>query len=238
MNNVTSGLKIVVLGSHGLIGSAVCPLLEEKYNLNIVKADLSIGIDISSDAERLNLFRKNSDAVGLVNLFGLNHHITSSKSPSCTASSILDFEPDLIQQYVHTNTILVYNTCVDFIKNCPNASSIVNIGSLYSELSPRPDMYDGDIKDIGYTISKHALIGLTKQLASHLAPRVRVNTVSPGGVKANQPDNFIAKYQELCPSSALLSASQLAGPIAFLLSEMSSSVTGHNLVCDGGWSIV
>ena len=164
MNNMN---KIIVTGSHGLIGRSVCPILRNKYNFTVVEADIANGIDLKDDDLRSEFFQTHQDSVGLVNLIGLNHHIDSKNDNS--TNSVLDFSENSINSYFEINVSLVYKICIDFVKHAENAKSIVNTGSLYSYLSPRPDLYDGSVKDLGYTISKHALLGLTRQMASHLA---------------------------------------------------------------------
>ena len=74
--------------------------------------------------------------------------------------------------------------------------SIVNIGSLYASISPDPGLYDhipGFLKPAAYGASKAGVVQLTKWLARHLAP-VRVNALSPGGVRGDQDPEFLRKY--------------------------------------------
>jgi NAD(P)-dependent dehydrogenase (short-subunit alcohol dehydrogenase family) len=71
--------------------------------------------------------------------------------------------------------------------------AIVNIGSLYASISPIPALYDhlpGFVKPPAYGASKAGVVQLTKWLARHLAP-VRVNVLSPGGVRGGQDDEFL-----------------------------------------------
>ena len=231
--DMTFSGKIILIGSEGLIGRSVAPKLET-LGFNILRVDISNGFDISQKDVRSQLFMEHNDAKYLVNLFGYNDHIDNER----TKSNILSTDSSEIRPYNFINVEILYDVCRDFSLTVINPESIVNFGSLYSELSPRTDIYGDTCKAIGYTISKHAVIGLTRQLASHLAPITRVNAISPGGVIANQPQDFIDRYNIQAPMKRMINADEIAGPIAFLCSSLSSYVTGHNLKVDGGWSII
>jgi len=116
---------------------------------------------------------------------------------------------------------------------------VVNIGSMYGLVAPTPALYEGSLtrSPVQYGVSKAALHHLTRELAVRLAPRVRVNCVAFGGVAGRADAQFMERYAALCPIGRMLDEQEVAGPVEFLLSEASSSVNGHVLVCDGGWSI-
>lgn len=93
-----------------------------------------------------------------------------------------------------------------------------------------------------YGVSKAALVGLTTQLAFELAPNVRVNAVSPAAVKTRfakalyegRESQLAAQY----PLQRLGTPEDVAGAVAFLLSDDSAWITGQNLVIDGGARLV
>jgi NAD(P)-dependent dehydrogenase (short-subunit alcohol dehydrogenase family) len=121
--------------------------------------------------------------------------------------------------------------------------SIINIGSLYSVVSPDARLYDhlpGDppfLKPPAYGASKAAVVNLTRYLAAHWAPKgVRVNALSPGGVKSKQDEEFVRKYCARVPMGRMAAPGDLQGPLLFLATEASSYVTGINLVVDGGFT--
>jgi NAD(P)-dependent dehydrogenase (short-subunit alcohol dehydrogenase family) len=116
--------------------------------------------------------------------------------------------------------------------------SIVNIGSLYASVSPDPAFYDhipGFLKPPAYGASKAGVVQLTKWLARHLAP-VRVNTLSPGGVRGGQDSEFLRKYCARVPLARMAEPEDLVGPLLFLASDASRYVTGHELRVDGGFT--
>ena len=91
-------------------------------------------------------------------------------------------------------------------------------------------------KHIAYGVSKEAVINLTKYLAIHLAPNIRVNCVVPGGIKNNQDTKFIKKYSNLTPMKRMMEKTELNGLIDYLCGKNSTYVTGSVLVCDGGYT--
>jgi NAD(P)-dependent dehydrogenase (short-subunit alcohol dehydrogenase family) len=116
--------------------------------------------------------------------------------------------------------------------------SIVNIGSLYASISPDPSFYDhipGFVKPAAYGASKAGVVQLTRWLARHLAP-VRVNALSPGGVRGGQDDEFLRKYNARVPLGRMAEPDDLTGPLLFLASDASRYVTGHELLVDGGFT--
>jgi NAD(P)-dependent dehydrogenase (short-subunit alcohol dehydrogenase family) len=89
-----------------------------------------------------------------------------------------------------------------------------------------------------YGVSKAALIRLTTELAVELGPRIRVNAVAPAVVKTRfatalyegREDEVSAAY----PLKRLGVPEDIAGAVAFLLSDQASWITGQTLVLDGG----
>ena len=88
-----------------------------------------------------------------------------------------------------------------------------------------------------YSVSKSGLNYLTKWLAVELAPKVRVNSISLGGVKRSQEKKFLKKYIKDTPLKRMAVENDIIGSIIFLGSNMSSYMTGQNIVIDGGKSI-
>jgi len=61
--------------------------------------------------------------------------------------------------------------------------------------------------------------------------------LSPGGIAADQPNDFIVAYNKKCASKGLLETKDLAGALIFLLSNESKFMTGQNLIVDDGYSL-
>ena len=86
-----------------------------------------------------------------------------------------------------------------------------------------------------YAASKGGLLQLTRWLATTLAPKIRVNAISPGGIARNQPSSFVERYEARTPLGRMATEDDFRGAIAYLASDMSTYVTGQNLRVDGGW---
>ena len=122
--------------------------------------------------------------------------------------------------------------------------SIVNISSIYGMLSPVQELYafrrergETFVKPVAYSLSKSAVLNLTRYLATYWAGAgVRVNTLTLGGVRNDQASEFLDAYAARVPMRRMLDAREALGAVVFLASDASSYVTGANLVVDGGWS--
>jgi NAD(P)-dependent dehydrogenase (short-subunit alcohol dehydrogenase family) len=117
--------------------------------------------------------------------------------------------------------------------------SVVNVASMYGVTAANSSLYDQpEIESpVNYGVVKAALIHLTKELAVRLAPSIRVNAVSFGGVRGRASKDFEARYSALCPAGRMLTDDEVFGPVEFLSGALASGMTGHNLVVDGGWTI-
>jgi len=122
--------------------------------------------------------------------------------------------------------------------------SIVNISSIYGLLSPVQDLYafrrergETFVKPVAYSVSKSAILNLTRYLATYWAAEgVRVNTLTLAGVRNDQPPEFVEAYSARTPMGRMLRAEEALGAVVFLAADASSYVTGSNVVVDGGWS--
>ena len=89
-----------------------------------------------------------------------------------------------------------------------------------------------------YGVSKAALIRLTMELAAELCPRIRVNAVAPAVVKTKFATALYEGREEQVsaayPLRRLGMPRDIAGAVAFLLSDDAAWITGQTLVLDGG----
>jgi enoyl-[acyl-carrier-protein] reductase (NADH) len=57
-----------------------------------------------------------------------------------------------------------------------------------------------------------------------------------GGVAAGQDEEFVSKFTQHVPQARMVPREELPGALTFLLSDDSLSMTGHNLIVDGGYT--
>ena len=118
--------------------------------------------------------------------------------------------------------------------------NIVTISSIYGVIAPRFEIYADTqmTMPVEYAAIKSAIEHLTRYFAQYLkGTGIRLNTLSPGGILAGQPTNFLAAYKQHCASKGLLDANDLVGGLIFLLSDESIFMNGQNLIVDDGFSL-
>jgi NAD(P)-dependent dehydrogenase (short-subunit alcohol dehydrogenase family) len=218
--------KIIVTGSSGLIGRELVKSLSE--NNTVYVADLASGIDFT-DEHCTRKFFSSIKAHYLVNCFALNQHITTGETPT-----LFDVSMESFRDYMEVNVVALFSVCREFARQ-KISRGIVNFSSTYGIVSPRKELYEGE-KHIGYSVSKAAVVMLTKHLATHLAPRVRVNCIAPGGILNDQGVAFVSKYSNQTPMKRMMGKPELNGIVSYLCSDDSSYVTGSVFVIDGGWT--
>lgn len=118
-------------------------------------------------------------------------------------------------------------------------ANIINMASIYGMYGPDWNLYEGTSMSnpAAYGAAKGGLIQFTRWLATTIAPKIRVNAISPGGIFRNQPQNFVDRYKEKTPLRRMGTEEDFRGVIAYLASDMSKYVTGQNLLVDGGWGV-
>lgn len=91
---------------------------------------------------------------------------------------------------------------------------------------------------VSYSVSKTALLGLTRHLANEWGEfGIRVNSVSPGGIENHQPDFFVQNYEKNTPLNRMAMPMDVVSAVEFLISDKSKYITGINLAVDGGWTL-
>ena len=119
----------------------------------------------------------------------------------------------------------------------PRGGSIINIGSVASQLTP-PNLSI-------YTATKGALDAITRVLAKELGPRrIRVNSINPGatateGARAagviGVGSDFEKQVIAMTPLGRIGQPSDIAPIAVFLASDESGWLTGEIVLASGGW---
>jgi len=225
---MTKPNKIIITGSKGLIGKAVTGYLKKKYE--VLELDVELGHDLTDEDFVKTWFRKNKSQY-LVNLFAINDHVESgNKRPNLYNISL-----DSFRKFLEVNVTALFSVCREFARN-KTAKGIVNFSSTYGLVSPLPFLYKNGEKHIGYSASKGAVLQLTRHLAVHLAPGVRVNCIASGGVEFKQQKSFIKEYTRHAPMKRMMKKNELNKLVEYLCSDSSSYMTGSVINIDGGWT--
>ena len=224
--------SVIVTGSKGLIGSEVTKYLLYK-GYKVLELDFLLGHDLTNETFVKDYFSR-TKANYLINCFALNDHVSTNDN----RESLFTISLDEIKEYLNVNTIALFSVCRAFAaEENRESKGIVNFASMYSFVSSNPELYNGAEKNIGYILSKASVPQMTKHLAVHLAPRIRVNCVVPHGVKLNQDGDFEKKFSSFSPMKRMMDKTEVNGIIEYLCSDKSTYMTGSILMIDGGWSI-
>ena len=239
-----SGRRALVAGGGGHLGRACVDALAE-LGAETVVADVqhdgdSIVADLALEEDARRAVREARERLGgldvLVHCAAL---VGSDERPGWA----VPFEEQTVEAWeaaLRVNLTSVF-VLVHEAREALAASghgAVVVFGSIYGVVGPDPGLYDGTAmaNPTAYGASKGGLLQLVRYLATTLAPRVRVNAISPGGVERGQPAAFRERYHARTPLGRMATEEDVKGAVAFLASDLSAYVTGHNLVVDGGWT--
>ena len=137
------------------------------------------------------------------------------------------------------STIIISKNIIKlFLKQ--NYGSLILLSSIMGLNNPKFDTYKGTnmSSPIEYSAIKSGIISITKYLAKYYSKKnLKINCVSPGGIKSKLPKRFIKNYKKQCNLKGLLDPEDVVNIINFLLSEKSNSISGQNFVIDDGYSL-
>nr|MDA3843275.1 SDR family oxidoreductase [Candidatus Kapabacteria bacterium] len=145
-------------------------------------------------------------------------------------ASLEELTPELWNSTFDINLRAAYYLSKIFSDKAESGSSIVNIASLGAE-----KIWD---RRIAYNVSKSALVQLTKAMARDLAPRIRVNSVSPGSILIHEKDS--AQRSDIrtdrIPMQRQGRISDIFETVYFLTNA--SYINGVNINVDGGLHLI
>jgi len=236
-----AGAKVMGLDLPDVPLSQSCLSLQRDYGDRLLFARADMTDQRQLQQARLQCEKQFGSATVLVNNAGIDQ-----PPDAVTSYTLTEWPVRQINDVLAVNVGGVLATTQVFAESMlqQQKGSIINIGSLYARVSPDPRLYDHIaceppfLKPPAYGASKAALINLTRYLAVHWAGQgIRVNSLSPGGVLANQDVQFQSKYAERVPMGRMAQADDLVGPLVFLACSASSYLTGQDICVDGGFSL-
>jgi NAD(P)-dependent dehydrogenase (short-subunit alcohol dehydrogenase family) len=254
------GRRALVTGSNGYLGSYIAKTIAELGgDLVLVDSTGEVNNELLSDLENnfkvdfdffecdLENFDDRQDLISIVSNQNKPLNILINNAAFVGTSELEGWSAPLERQSIETwRRALEVNLTASFdlskglspIMKESKFGSIINIGSTYGVIGPDYSLYNGT--DMGnpaaYAASKGGLIQITRWLATTLGPKIRVNSISPGGIFRNQPKEFVRRYEDRTPLKRMATEEDIMGAIAYLSSDLSSYVTGQNLLVDGGWT--
>ncbi len=238
---------VIVTGGSGLIGRAMVQDIRNKGGLPInmdvaVASDLSQGTwqaDITDDAAI-------QDAVAQIHAYhGRIDGLVNNAYPRTSdwGARFEDIQPDSWRKNIdmQLNSYFVCSQAVLSVMQAQQGGAIVNIASIYGVVGNDFTLYEeyGGTSPAAYAAIKGGLVNFTRYLASYFGRQgIRVNCVSPGGIRDQQHASFIERYEKKVPMGRLGNPEDIAPPVSFLLSDEARYITGHNLLVDGGWTCI
>lgn len=144
---------------------------------------------------------------------------------------------DAYREVMEINTDATVKTTLAAVEHLKKAQGSLVFVSSAASFKPSSSGY-------AYCMSKAAMTLFAKCLAIDLSPDVRVNVVSPGPVstpifeRIGLNDEIVRNLMSVTTlQNRVAESEEIASTIAFLISDESSFVHGHELVVDGGYSI-
>lgn len=250
---------VIITGAAGLLGSQYAEGLSDA-GANVVLADIDYKTckQISSKLSDKNNSENLAIKLDLTNKKSIQEMVKKSKKRFSSIDVLINnaadqgdsklrktpFEDFPLKNWNHAidvNLTGVFLCCqeVGKIMVKQHDGVIINIASTYGIVGPDQRIYgkSGQNSAAFYAATKGSLINLTRYLAAYWQGKgIRVNTLSPGGVKKGQDKNFVKKYSQKTMLGRMANKDEYIGPILFLSSNASSYMTGSNLIVDGGWT--
>jgi NAD(P)-dependent dehydrogenase (short-subunit alcohol dehydrogenase family) len=240
---------VVVTGGAGQLGSSLCERFDELGN-TVVMADVDreacehqISEQSLDSTHPLELDVRDPDSVR--SGFESIYEEFGSIDVLVNNAGVAVFTPLEERTFEEFDEVMKVNVYGAFF--CTQAAQeymadtgggrIVNIGSIYGVVSPDPRIYgeSGINSSEVYGASKAALIQMTRYMAVHLARKdIGVNCVSPGGIFADQDEEFLDNYRTKVPLERMARENDLVDVVVFLAAESARYITGQNIVVDGG----
>ena len=211
---------------------------------------IGIGVDVADIASLEEAKHKILDRYGRIDILVNNAAINDMFENPLLAGHQSQFEHYPLEMWdrswkVNVSGVFLCSQILGGVMAGKGSGSIINIASTYGIVAPDQSIYknaEGEqtfYKSPSYPVTKAAVIGFTKFLASYWGPRgVRVNTLSPGGVENAQDEFFKQNYSRKTLLGRMAAPSDYRGAIVFLASDASAYMTGANLVVDGGWTAI
>jgi NAD(P)-dependent dehydrogenase (short-subunit alcohol dehydrogenase family) len=227
---------VVVTGAARGIGRAIAEKMASTGPLTVVGVDVApelalseaitpVQIDLTSEAGpasvRAAVEASGSPLVGLVNNAGITRD-----------TRLVNMTDEEFAAVLEVNLGAAYRLTSELTPLMSDGGAVVNIASR---------AYLGNFGQFNYSMSKGGLVGMTRAMALSLAPQVRVNAVAPGLIASEMslgiPDEIREKMIAAIPLDRMGTPDEIANTVWWLLTPLSSYITGEVIVVGGGRSL-
>lgn len=227
---------IVVTGAARGIGRVIAEKLIETAPVKVVGVDLApelalsenvvpVQVDLTSpsgpEQVRETVEELGLPLLGLVNNAGITRDSRLINMTDTDFSSVLE-----------VNLGAAFRLTTEIAPLMAESAAVVNIASR---------AYLGNFGQFNYSMSKGGLVGMTRALAISLAPEVRVNAIAPGLIATEMsmaiPEDIREKMVSAIPLQRMGTPDEIANTVWFLLTPLSSYITGEVIVVGGGRSL-
>lgn len=202
----------------------VTSIHKDTDNMNVMAIQADVGF--RDDVNRMfdQIYDQFDTCDVLINMAGVNRD-----------RPFLDMDPEAWDTVINTILTGTFNCCQEFVLRFPgDHGHIINIGSVTG--------IRGRKNGINYCSARAGVMNMTRCLALELAPRICVNTITPGYIGTEEvitrhslhiQENY-QKAINLIPAGKLGEPEDVFKTIEFLV-DSSSYITGQNIMIDGGY---
>jgi len=228
--------SIVVTGAARGIGQAITGRLAANPSFTVIGVDIAPELALAEDIVAVQVDLVSDDGIDSVHeaveaanmpLLGVVNNAGITRD-----SRLVNMTDENFKSVLDVNLGAAYRLSTDLAPLMTEGGSIVNIASR---------AYLGNFGQFNYSMSKGGVVGLTRAMALSLAPHVRVNAIAPGLIGTEMamaiPEDVLEKMVSAIPLGRMGTPEEIANVVWFLLTPLSSYITGHVVVVGGGRSL-
>jgi len=228
--------SIVVTGAARGIGRAITGRLAANPSFTVIGVDIAPELALAEDIVAVQVDLTSDDGIDSVHeaveaanmpLLGVVNNAGITRD-----SRLVNMTDENFKSVLDVNLGAVYRLSTDLAPLMTEGGSIVNIASR---------AYLGNFGQFNYSMSKGGVVGLTRAMALSLAPHVRVNAIAPGLIGTEMamaiPEDVLEQMVSAIPLGRMGTPEEIANVVWFLLTPLSSYITGHVVVVGGGRSL-
>lgn len=228
--------SIVVTGAARGIGRAITGRLAANPSFTVIGVDIAPELALAEDIVAVQVDLTSDDGIDSVHeaveaanmpLLGVVNNAGITRD-----SRLVNMTDENFKSVLDMNLGAAYRLSTDLAPLMTEGGSIVNIASR---------AYLGNFGQFNYSMSKGGVVGLTRAMALSLAPHVRVNAIAPGLIGTEMamaiPEDVLEQMVSAIPLGRMGTPEEIANVVWFLLTPLSSYITGHVVVVGGGRSL-